>query len=447
MKSPVRARSARPCRWNALLGAALAFLLFAWSWAPAQPSSVYLRMILVKDKAAAKKVADLLARGRPFPDVASEYSTDPTKERAGFLGKVALKDLNEQIRGMVGSLKTGGVIGPIQVQDGIAFFQHTTVEHYTEALQLMRLEKYQEALAPLDKDLSLNPDRVHSWTLKAYALQRLNRSKEAKETYQKIIERDPKSILAYNNLGTLLDLEGKHAEAARMFERAVALDPSQDVILHNLAWLHSSRLGDLSKALTYIQKAIALKPDAPNYHAMLGDIYHRMGKREEARKAMARAVELDPSNAEHKRIFERLTNPAKPATLKKTATDAPPAAAAPDGKKADSTPRGKPPARPADPEAAPTARLSPPPPVPSIKVVTRTGGAEATRLVQRLLQANGFPVAFRLSEPKPLDGIRVYYKPGAAGAARKIRDLITPRPELRQLAWKSQFDIIVFVGK
>ena len=90
---------------------------------------------------------------------------------------------------------------------------------------MMKAEKYKQALVPLEKDLALNPDRIHSRALKAYAFQRLNRTKEAKDAYREIIRRDPKNVLANNNLGTLLDQEGNYTEAAALRLRPHLLPP------------------------------------------------------------------------------------------------------------------------------------------------------------------------------------------------------------------------------
>jgi tetratricopeptide (TPR) repeat protein len=432
-----------------LFVAVITFLCLSSPRVLAQPSSVYLRMIVVPDREAAKKVEELLTAGNSFPEIASKYSTDPTKDRGGFLGRVALKDLNEQIRAMVSSIRVGGITRPVRVQDGVAFFQRTTIDFYNDALRLMRTEKFEEALEPLNKDLKLNPDRVHSLTLKAYALQRLNRLDEAKDTYRKIIQREPKNVLAYNNLGTLLDQDGKYADAAKMFEQAVAIDPKQDVTLHNLAWINASRLNNPAKALGFIQKAIQLKPNAANYYAMLSDVYQKQGKRKEARRAMAKAASLEPANDEYRQILAQLKNGSSSgktknlaaqqtsasAEVKRQKSAAPPKAA---------TPRSKPAPRTS---AAAIDRPAASPKPQSLKIVTHPGGAETSRQVGGLLEQNGFPVALRLQETKPLNGIRVYYKPHSAEAAEKIRDLLTPRPVLKKLTWKSKFDIIVYVGR
>ena len=445
-----------------------------WTPAPAQTSSLYLRIILVKNQDIAKKVTDELAKGKPFADVASQYSIDPTKDRGGFLGRVALKDLNEQIGTMVRSLKVGGYAGPVQVENGMAFFQRTTPSHYTFALELMQSEKFQQALDPLNKDLALNPDRIHSLTLKAYALQRLNRAKEAEDVYRQIIRRDPKNVLANNNLGTLIDQEGNYTEAAKHFERAVELDPELDVTLHNLAWIHFARLNNPTKALEYIRKAIDLKPDTANYHAMLADIYRKLGKRAEAQKAIAKAVELDSKNEDYRKFLAQQSRPPstglapppkkttakvdkrKPAGKNSSSANAraiqansgkstQPAAPKPVRRAAVTTPARKKATTPKRRRVAlsrPDEKVKPP----NLKLVTRKGGDRTSRRVARMLKDNGFPVALRLREAKALQGLRIYYKAESVGAARKILDLITPRPTLHRIFWKSQFDVIVFVG-
>ncbi len=462
-----RSKSIRPAhrfRGGILLSAALALCCSAvlgWTVPDAQaqaPSNLDLRMTLVKDKAAAGKVSNLLSQGESFAGLARRFSTDPTNKRGGFLGRVALKDLNDQVQAMVGSLKVGGFTGPVRVEKGLAFFQRTTTAHYTFALEMMKAEKYKQALVPLEKDLALNPDRIHSRALKAYAFQRLNRTKEAKDAYREIIRRDPKNVLANNNLGTLLDQEGNYTEAAQRFERAISIEPKQDVTLHNLAWIYSSRLGRPSKALGFIRKAIELKPDDANYYTMLGSIYRQLGKTFEARKAVAQAVRLEPANAEHRKLLALLGGPVKePAPAKKVAVK-------PAGRERSGTPRRadkppasvrdrletakrKPPSKTATPRKRTASVRRPASPSPSIKVVTRLGGGKTVRLVGRLLRRNGFPVALRLKEAKPMKGIKIYYKVKSVGAARRIRDLISPRPQLRRMSWNSQFDIIVFVGR
>ncbi len=395
----------------------------AMSRAFAQASSVRLRMLIVNQPATARKVADLLAQGESFVQLASEYSVHPTKQHGGLLGLVALDDLQEQVRAMVGNLQVGQYTGPIPMPEGLAFFQRTTMAHYAEALRLMRSGTYQAALASLAKDLALNPDRVHSLELKAYALERLRRKPEAETVYREIIRQAPKNVLAHNNLGALLDQEGRHAEAAKLFERVIMLDPAQHVTLYNLAWLYAFELPNLTKALAYIQQAIAWKPDAARYYAVLGDIYKKQGKWEQARIAAAKAAALEP---QHTKYQDRLAELGKAGSALKSKRPAVRLQSDSDRNTVLSQ------------TLAPTV---------SIKVVVLPGGADTSHQVIRLLQQNGFPIALRITDPKPMNGLRIYHKPHAIETAQKLRDLIKPDLQLRRLTWKTQFDIIVYVGQ
>jgi tetratricopeptide (TPR) repeat protein len=420
-----------------LVGILFAVISLAVPGAFSQSSSVYLRTLVVDESDTARQVADLLAQGKPFAQLASEYSTDPTTKRGGLLGLVALEGLQEPIRVMVESLEVGEFTGPVRVQEGLAFFQRTTMAHYTEALRLMQSETYPEALVSLDEDLVLNPDRVHSLELKAYALQQLRWIPEAETVYREIIRQEPNNVLAYNNLGALLDQEGNYADAVKLFERAIALDPAQNVTPYNLAWLYAFRLNNPAKALGYIQKAIALQPNSANYYALLEDIYTKQGKGEQASIAFAKAVELPPPNTAYK---ESLAEPgtAERSLKPKSTTIGPQAAPSP-----PTSPHQAP-----KPAPSSHAALSQPcAPVASIKVVAHPGGAHTSRQITRLLQHNGFPVALRITDPNPMHGIRLFHKPHAIETAQRIRNLISPSLQLRRLTWKSQFDIIVYAGQ
>jgi tetratricopeptide (TPR) repeat protein len=420
-----------------LLGVVLAAISLAVPRAFARPASVYLRMLVVKEPATARQVADLLAQGTPFAHLAYDYSIDSTKKQGGFLGLVALKELQAKIRMLVERLKVGEFTGPVRVPEGFAFFQRTTMAHYAKAIRLIRSNKYREALDPLDADLVLNPDRVHSLEFKAYVLQQLGRIPEAKVVYREIIRQKPTNVLAHNNLGMLLEQEGKYADAVTLFERAIALDPTQNVVLYNLAWLYASRLHNPTKALGFIRQAIALQPNSAAYYAMLGDIYTQQGKWKQARIAVAKAAELAPNNTVYK---------ARLAVLETSETF-------PKPEKTVVQPRAVP-ARPTPPHPVPKPAPSGNPVVSqssaasaSIKVVTHPGGADASRSVKRLLQRHGFPVTLHITDPKPMKGIRIYHKQQSIDAAQRIRNLIAPALQLRRLTWESQFDIIVYVGQ
>jgi Flp pilus assembly protein TadD len=54
------------------------------------------------------------------------------------------------------------------------------------------------------------------------------------------------------------------------------------------------RLGNLDKALTYMEQAVELRPQDPTINDHLGDVYWRVGRRAEARYQWERALRLEP---------------------------------------------------------------------------------------------------------------------------------------------------------
>lgn len=401
----------------------LAATLLAASRTFPQSTTMSLRILVVKDVAAARKVTALLAQGGSFARLASEYSVHVTKKRGGRLGRVALDDLQEQVRAMIGTLEVGAVVGPVRMPEGLAFFQRTTMAYYAEAIRLIRSKQYREALAQLAKDLALNPDRIHSLELKAYVLEQLGQTSEAEAAYREIMLQDPENVLALNNLGALFEQAGQYASAARLLEQAVILDPTRDVILYNLAWIYAFELSNPDKALGFIQQAIVRHPDAARYYAVLGKIYKRQGKQQQARQAAARAVELAPHKTVYQDELASLGVPDAPLQPRKTAAGSPPAF----GERR-------------------TVRRNKTPNV-LIKVVMHPGGEDTSRRVIQLLQHNGFSIARRIRDAEPRQGLRIYHKPQAIGSARMIRDLISPGIQPRPITWPSQFDIIIYAGR
>lgn len=386
-----------------ILGIGLAAILLAVSHAVSQFSAMHLRILVVKDAADARKIATLLAQGESFARLASEYSIHLTKKRGGRLGRVGLDKLQEQVRAKIGALEVGAVIGPMQIQESLAFFQRTTVEHYAEGVRLMRAKQYREALVALANDLALNPDRLHSLELKAYAYEQLGQMSEAETAYREVIQQDSKNVLAHNNLGALFERSGQYAKAAQLFEQAIILDPTQHVILYNLAWLYAFELSKPGKALGFIQQAITRQPATARYYAVLGKIYKQQGELQQARLAIGRAVELALNETEYRDELASL------------------------GMLDDSL------------QAKKASAL--------IKMVVHPGGADASRRIVQLLQQNGFAIDRQIRDAEPRQGLRIYHKSDVIEIAWMIRDLIDPALQPRRITWSSQFDIIIYAGR
>jgi tetratricopeptide (TPR) repeat protein len=99
----------------------------------------------------------------------------------------------------------------------------------------------------------------------------------------------------------------KPAEAQRAFEALATANPANADVLFYLGRLALQR-NEHEKAVTYLEKAVALSPDDARFQLKLGDAYgvsaqkaglfSQMGLAKKCKAAYERAVELDPKNLE-----------------------------------------------------------------------------------------------------------------------------------------------------
>lgn len=122
--------------------------------------------------------------------------------------------------------------------------------------------------------------------------------KGAMGVMESIIQKIPDHFQALNYIGfTLADENRDLNRALELLKRANELAPNQPYILDSLAWAYY-RADLLEDALREIRLAVAHN-DAidPAIWEHYGDISAKMGKRDEARKAYRKALELKPANA------------------------------------------------------------------------------------------------------------------------------------------------------
>lgn len=89
---------------------------------------------------------------------------------------------------------------------------------------------------------------------------------------------------------------GKLSEAKQVFEGLIALAPTHDVpvvALGNVLFAQKKYL----QAIRVLKDAIDVNPESAFAHAHLGEAYLFYGKRDDASKALAKAVSLDPKGA------------------------------------------------------------------------------------------------------------------------------------------------------
>ena len=123
----------------------------------------------------------------------------------------------------------------------------------------------------------------------------LNRLDVLEQDLKEILAKDPNNHRALNALGyTLTDRTDRHQEALELINKAVSLKPKDPFYLDSLGWVYY-RLGQLEKAVGYLEQAVVIQPDV-ELLAHLGEVLWQQGKHKEAKEIWLRATEKDKEN-------------------------------------------------------------------------------------------------------------------------------------------------------
>lgn len=90
---------------------------------------------------------------------------------------------------------------------------------------------------------------------------------------------------------------GRVRDAMRKYEEVLRTAPEQADALHLLGQAHA-QLGDFDRALPYLSRAVAARPNIAPYHLSHGLTLRELGRPAEALAALARAQALDPTLTE-----------------------------------------------------------------------------------------------------------------------------------------------------
>jgi tetratricopeptide (TPR) repeat protein len=121
----------------------------------------------------------------------------------------------------------------------------------------------------------------------------------ARDSYERAVELDPYLAAAHAVLGGLYSDAAEINRAVASYESAVRLDPTQARVFNNLAWLYVTVELQPARAVELARRAVAIRP----HHVHLDTLalaYRLRGNLADAEKAIRRALEAAPGNAEYR---------------------------------------------------------------------------------------------------------------------------------------------------
>ena len=165
-------------------------------------------------------------------------------------------------------------------------------------IDLVKLNKYDEAIKAFDEALDLDPMSATAWSGKGTALQKLGKDDEAITAFDKALDLDPMSATAWSGKGYILQKLGKDDEGVHAYDKAFQLDPAS---VSATTWSNKGaaclNLSKYDEALQALDKANELDPEyAPAWYNK-GAVYLKLAKYDEAIQVLDKAIELDPKDA------------------------------------------------------------------------------------------------------------------------------------------------------
>jgi serine/threonine-protein kinase len=158
-----------------------------------------------------------------------------------------------------------------------------------------------QAVAVYQQALTLQPCDAVTHDLLADLYRELGRTDEALREYRLAVQYAPDDFTAWQAIGQILEERGEADEAKAAYDKAVAAAEQHlehnphDAAAASMLGLMYLLLGDTQRAISTLQQAVTLRPDADNHYA-LGNAYYEAREYEKALAEYQATLAADPKH-------------------------------------------------------------------------------------------------------------------------------------------------------
>ncbi|RUM41019.1 MAG: hypothetical protein DSY70_02115 [Desulfobulbus sp.] len=168
---------------------------------------------------------------------------------------------------------------------------------FLQVRALRELHQNEQAIALLESVIAeekiRNPDM---FVLLASLYQLNNQDELGKTTFVRGIQEYPEDDQLLYEYGLFLDYSGEQQQALDIMQKVIQLSPEHAAALNYVGYSWADKKIHLDNALSYIRRAVELKPENGYIRDSLGWVYYRQGRLKEAVKALEQAIKLSPDD-------------------------------------------------------------------------------------------------------------------------------------------------------
>lgn len=167
---------------------------------------------------------------------------------------------------------------------------------------LYQAGQYSPAMELYDAALTEIPDNPELLYGRALTAEKLDRLDILERDLISIIKREPDNAQVLNTLGyTLADRTARYQEALSYIKRALELRPQDFAIMDSMGWVQH-KLGNNEEAIKWLRKSFEQGQD-PEVAAHLGEVLWVTGDQQGAKEVWQRAIKTAP---DHKALLETM---------------------------------------------------------------------------------------------------------------------------------------------
>jgi len=243
-----------------------------------------------KNAAACWELGEKYFKSRRFKEAVEQFQSyiwlnpnDPAGHHSLGMAYCELGDFAQAVDPFLRALRLGPEFAEVYHSLGLVYSE---------------LHQHENAVRAFQNAIRLEPGSADNHCSLATSYLQLHRPAEAIQSAKEALRLNPDSADAYLQLGCALHFDPEtFVEAIAAYQKSLELEPGQFMALANLGDVNL-QMGRIEEARDCLIRAGDITPNDPKLHNLLGQVYLRLGRRDEALREHEILKSLDPMLAD-----------------------------------------------------------------------------------------------------------------------------------------------------